>query len=83
MKLFGYPLKLGDTVYSATMGSGVVDQVLSNGMYVNHSGQRWRYNDDLIRSGCKLSDLSWHQRPTGIQIKEQKKQNLENLEKVA
>ncbi len=75
MKLFGYPVRAGDIVYSDSMGSGRVEQVHDTGIYVNHSGRRWRYNADLIRSGCKLSDLSWHPKPKGIQIKGQDKQS--------
>jgi hypothetical protein len=75
MKLFGYPVKTGDMVYSVSMGTGTVETVMINGIYVNHSGQRWRYNNNLVRSGCKLSDLSWHPRPVGIQIKNSNKQS--------
>ena len=75
IELFGYPVNAGDTVYSASMGSGKVESSTPNGLYVSHSGQRWRYNKDLVRSGCKLSDLSWHQKPCGLQIKNEKQQN--------
>ena len=70
MNILGYPVMEGDTVHSASMGSGRVDSVPAQGLYVNHSGQRWRYNNAGIRSGCKFSDLTWRPMLLGLQIKD-------------
>ena len=69
MKLYGSELEEGDRVYSASMGFGTIDKILSNYVLINHAGQSWRYTSNLVRSGCNLSDLSWHKKRTGLQIK--------------
>ena len=74
--LFGQAIIRGDSVYSDSMGSGKVTRLLPDdiGFFVSHGGQEWRYNSKLIRSGCNKSDLSWHQKPNGIQLRNKEDQ---------
>jgi len=69
MILFGKQVKVGDKVYSESMGLGSVSSVGNNSVMILHNGQQWRYNHLLIRQGCKKSDIGWRPRHTGNQIK--------------
>lgn len=76
MILFGKRIKVNDNVYSETMGYGKVLSMTAKSLMVSHDGQQWRYNRNLIRQGCKNSDLGWRPRHTGNQIKENKVADL-------
>lgn len=77
-RLFDQEIKKDDKIYSESMGWGVVLSVSERSMSVRHSGQNWRYNSLLKRQGCKISDISWIPKPSGLQIK-----NKESGEKAA
>ena len=81
LMLINQPLKVGDTVFSDSMGSGTVQRILPDDsrVFIIHAGKPWAYNSKLIRSGCMRSDLSWHPKPEGIQLKDRQKQTKATL----
>lgn len=72
MRLFGKIVSIGDSVYSESMGYGLVSSITGRSIVVVHHGELWRYSLSFVRQGCKKTDLGWRPRHTGNQIKNSK-----------